>query len=777
MQRRKKHGFLALLAVILIFMMTVPGTVPGALAASVPEAGESSIEGVTMNPESASETEPERKPEGTDQNGTAAETTDEKETETSAQPSAPADGEETAAQGATLSSERAAVDEPSEEPETIQETVAAPAKRAPEEDVPEPDWLAGGTGSMEDLTASHKLMIVEQYIQRYEHYDLGITTNCTFDAVMDGSETIREFVCLSPGKSGYGLKGKYVDHIYEYTTPMLAKAFYYGVGPGSDVLDQIIEKTRGNRNGIEEIRLIITHVAASQVYAKLHEADPSMGTSKTAYNAGFHQTEPQVRQMVNLFGNAIQNMSVPKSYHVYTAVVDNDRLQDSGYGFFNKSVPEEAQVKLTKRTDNTEIISGNRLYSLEGAEYGVYTDEDCSEEAGTLTTDQRGETPALTLPSGKTYYVKEKTAPKGYRKDTQVHAVTLEKSDQVYTVDVSDTPVFANIPVQIEKKSRQENAKHAGTLAGTEFTICYYDGYYGAEDLPDHAIRTWVIRTAQTPAGCIAQLREEDLVSGTLYRSGDDPVLPLGTITIKETKAPTGYSNDAAFGKGAAMYVGQIRIDEQTGDAEIVDVQGERTASNAKALSFTVFDTPIPEPLEPQIGTYASDAADQDKTIAASGKVSVVDNVRYQNFTPGRRYRLEGTLMEKESGRAAVSGGAVITGQAIITAKTADGSIDVVLTFDADDLEKGAYVAFEDAYEIDEETGEERLVAVHKDLDDEAQTITRPEKPKKPRKPGKSSGSPGTGDSHDYKGLAAWIAICAAGIVVAALSRKRGTNS
>ena len=73
--------------------------------------------------------------------------------------------------------------------------------------------------------------------------------------------------------------------------------------------------------------------------------------------------------------------------------------------------------------------------------------------------------------------------------------------------------------------------------------------------------------------------------------------------------------------------------------------------------------------------------------------------------------------------------------------------------------------------------GEERLVAVHKDLDDEAQTITRPEKPKKPRKPGKSSGSPGTGDSHDYKGLAAWIALCAAGIVAAALYRKRGTNS
>jgi hypothetical protein len=168
-------------------------------------------------------------------------------------------------------------------------------KQVGEETVPEPDWLAGGTGSMEDLTASHSLMITEQYIQRYENYDLGITTNCTFDAVMDGNESIQGFIRLSPGKSGYGLKDKYVDHIYEYTTPMLAKAFYYGVGPGSSVLDNIIEETRGNRDGIEEIRLIITHVAASQVYAKLHDADPSMGTSKTAYDAGLRKVKVFVK--------------------------------------------------------------------------------------------------------------------------------------------------------------------------------------------------------------------------------------------------------------------------------------------------------------------------------------------------------------------------------------------------------------------------------------------------------------------------------------------------
>ena len=135
---------------------------------------------------------------------------------------------QTSGEGMTLDSERAAETEPTEQADDEQKTV--PAKKDAEEVAEaEPDWLAGGTGSMEDLTASHKLMITEQYIQRYEHYDLGTTTNCTFDAVMDDKESMQGLVCLSPMKSGYGLKDRYVDHVYEYTTPMLAKAFYYGL--------------------------------------------------------------------------------------------------------------------------------------------------------------------------------------------------------------------------------------------------------------------------------------------------------------------------------------------------------------------------------------------------------------------------------------------------------------------------------------------------------------------------------------------------------------------
>ena len=98
------------------------------------------------------------------------------------------------------------------------------------------------------------------------------------------------------------------------------------------------------------------------------------------------------------------------------------------------------------------------------------------------------------------------------------------------------------------------------------------------EDLPQSAAEVWVIRTSDTPQGCLAQLQEEDLVSGTLYNNGTDTVLPLGTIAIKETKAAEGYLNDGGFG-GTDMYLGQIRVDEQTGEPQMITVQGETTSS------------------------------------------------------------------------------------------------------------------------------------------------------------------------------------------------------
>ncbi len=49
----------------------------------------------------------------------------------------------------------------------------------------------------------------------------------------------------------------------------------------------------------------------------------------------------------------------------------------------------------------------------------------------------------------------------------------------------------------------------------------------------------------------------------------------------------------------------------------------------------------------PVIGTTAVDAADGDKTVTGEENVSVRDTVHYNNVTPGKTYKVTGTLYEK----------------------------------------------------------------------------------------------------------------------------------
>ena len=95
-------------------------------------------------------------------------------------------------------------------------------------------------------------------------------------------------------------------------------------------------------------------------------------------------------------------------------------------------------------------------------------------------------------------------------------------------------------------------------LAGTQFTICYYDGYFTKDNLPDYdsynstAKRKWVIEVKwnEKTKKYMAGLTEEYLVdelSDDLYYFGGMPVLPLGTISIQETKSAPGYDIDGKF--------------------------------------------------------------------------------------------------------------------------------------------------------------------------------------------------------------------------------------
>nr|WP_288541978.1 SpaA isopeptide-forming pilin-related protein [uncultured Faecalibacillus sp.] len=208
-------------------------------------------------------------------------------------------------------------------------------------------------------------------------------------------------------------------------------------------------------------------------------------------------------------------------------------------------------VDLKKTSSNTDITNNSSLYSLEGAKYGIYDGNELVEE---LTTDAKGYAKSSLLPEGS-YTVKEIFASKGYDIDQAAYRVTIVK-DLTTTVNATEKP--KNDPIGIEiVKNDAETLEPQGdaNLAGAEFTVKYYDGFYTKDNLPSKATRTWVLktiyRTGKYRAGlnykeCIVSEKSDSL----FYNSYDQATLPLGTISIEETKAPEGY-----FLKGAKLNV------------------------------------------------------------------------------------------------------------------------------------------------------------------------------------------------------------------------------
>ena len=207
-------------------------------------------------------------------------------------------------------------------------------------------------------------------------------------------------------------------------------------------------------------------------------------------------------------------------------------------------------VLLSKTSANTGITSGNSCYSLAGAVYGIYSDAGCSAQVTTLTTDAGGNAAAVSLNAG-TYYYKELTAPAGYALDSSVQSFTVT-AGQNTALSVSDTPTNDPVSISINKVDSETGDKVQGgaSLENAEFTVKYYAGYYNAGNLPANATRTWVIKTLKTAGGnYMAALNNTCKVSGDdFYKvSNGTVVLPLGTISIEETKAPEGYNLDGAY--------------------------------------------------------------------------------------------------------------------------------------------------------------------------------------------------------------------------------------
>ncbi|MCF0230612.1 MAG: hypothetical protein HUJ76_13085, partial [Parasporobacterium sp.] len=248
--------------------------------------------------------------------------------------------------------------------------------------------------------------------------------------------------------------------------------------------------------------------------------------------------------------------------------------QDVAYGSF-EPVVTEGYLKIHKQSTCTAVSKGNSHYDLSGAWYGVYKNASCTsaDMVTSLKTDANGDTATVKLQAG-TYYVKEGTAPKGFKIDTQVYKVevtTGHTANNPVVINSNDVPYNDPINVAVSKINA-ETGDASEKLEGAEYTFIYYDldGVTKVEDIngkePFYK-DPWVLKTNNKG---MVYFSEKYKISGSaLPVVGTDPYtgniygLPLGTLTVQETKAPEGYELDPT------VYVFSIRMNSAGTAAEM----------------------------------------------------------------------------------------------------------------------------------------------------------------------------------------------------------------
>lgn len=343
---------------------------------------------------------------------------------------------------------------------------------------------------------------------------------------------------------------------------------------------------------------VIGHLTASYVYA---DYDAGSGAF---YGAPQNYIDKAVE-----IANAIKNLpNPPSSFRAF--IIPSSSRQTVAGSWYEKPY---GWIEIQKSSANAGVSNGNGNYSLKGAQYGIYQGESLIE---TLVTDANGYAKSGELEEGN-YTVKEISASKGYIVDTQAHNVTVS-SDATSTAEVTEIPINNPIDLVLQKLDKELEAstpQGAASLAGAEFTVKFYTQQSDADPAADGAkpVRTWVLKTGSDGA---LKFTEDALVSGdNFYYTSDGSTicLPLGTVTVQETKAPAGYFvNDTIFVQKISgtsesetinvyqssevpeqIYRGGVQIqkrDLETGEAA---AQGNATLEGAEFTIITLNENPV----------------------------------------------------------------------------------------------------------------------------------------------------------------------------------------
>ena len=288
---------------------------------------------------------------------------------------------------------------------------------------------------------------------------------------------------------------------------------------------------------------------------------------------------------LGVYANAIKFVNENKDRYECGGYIYTGEGQDLGQ-FWSKLAVGNATIQ--KTSANTSVTKDNDCYSLAGATYGIYSNKACNNRVASLTTDKNGNTDTVEIKAG-TYYVKETDAPKGFKLDSTVHTLTV-KAGETTTLKVSDTPKATTTLIELSKidmETSDSTPQGKASLEGAVFVWKYYDGYYTKDNLPSKPTRTWVTQTkAETGSDneihYMTGLSDSYKVSGDSFYSLDGSIcLPLGTITVEEQTAPTGYLLEGAYmqTKDSSEQITGLYVAQITEDGELAVLSGSNQYS------------------------------------------------------------------------------------------------------------------------------------------------------------------------------------------------------
>lgn len=446
------------------------------------------------------------------------------------------------------------------------------------------------------------------------------TSRMTFD----GNNTA---YCVEPLKKTPA-SGSYSYDLLAKDSP-LRKALYYlngGYGYEKTVKDKYFSGWSDDNS------YVIGHLVVAYIYA-----------GYSSDTGAFHGAPQSFIDKAKEVAQAIKSLPAPpESFRAF--IIPGSGSQTVVGSWYQ--VPY-GYLEIRKSSANASVSEGNSNYSLQGAEYGIYKGD---KQVQTLTTDKNGYAKSGELEEGN-YTVKETKASKGFILDTKTHNVTV-KSEATTPVNVTEIPQSNPMDLllqKLDKEAQEAQPQGSASLADAQFTVKFYTEQSDQDPATNgsNPARTWIFKT---DAEGKSHFTKDYMVSGDAFYTQTDGktiCLPLGTVTVQETKAPVGYfSNDTVFVqkitadgvKETVQCYNTSSVEEQIyrGDLELVKVSdGEQTRLSDVPFTITSVTTGESHTIVTDKNGYASTSSKWNKHTQNTNRGETSeDGVWFGSSTP-----------------------------------------------------------------------------------------------------------------------------------------------